>query len=132
MPCPRCGYDLKNLTSPKCPECGEGLSLRVGVTTPRFGWLLVAVAPGMFSGVCASLLAIPLSIAWIRRAGPAPWPIYAAEGFGILSGFVASLMYFRRGPFLRADPKAQRRTAVWVWGVHLAAFGLLVAALAWR
>jgi predicted amidophosphoribosyltransferase len=28
-PCPRCGYNLRGLASPVCPECGTGLSLRI-------------------------------------------------------------------------------------------------------
>jgi hypothetical protein len=27
--CPRCGYDLENVSKPKCPECGQRLSSEV-------------------------------------------------------------------------------------------------------
>src|SRR5205809_4254839 len=43
--CPVCGYNLKTLTRPICPECGHELVLTVGTTRVRLGWLLAAVAP---------------------------------------------------------------------------------------
>ena len=32
--CPLCGYNLRNLTSARCPECGEIIELRVGLAKP--------------------------------------------------------------------------------------------------
>src|SRR3982750_4121820 len=52
-PCPLCGYNLKALTRPICPECGQELMLAVGAARLRFGWLFTAVAPGFFSGIAA-------------------------------------------------------------------------------
>src|ERR1041384_3207925 len=48
-PCPACGYNLRQLRYPLCPECGERLELRVGMVEPRLGlWLagLMASAAG--------------------------------------------------------------------------------------
>lgn len=33
-PCPSCGYNLRNLAGPTCPECGTGLELSVGGADP--------------------------------------------------------------------------------------------------
>src|SRR5256885_16796049 len=59
-PCPVCGYNLKALTRPICPECGQGLVLAVGAARLRFGWLFAAVAPGFFSGIAAGFGLVPI------------------------------------------------------------------------
>lgn len=33
--CPACGYNLRGLREPRCPECGEAIALRVGLVEPR-------------------------------------------------------------------------------------------------
>lgn len=47
--CPLCGYNLRGLTSPRCPECGNELRLSVGLREPvlRY-WMMLATV------VCAS------------------------------------------------------------------------------
>jgi hypothetical protein len=37
VPCPLCAYNLRNLTSDRCPECGGALKLQVGLVEPRLG-----------------------------------------------------------------------------------------------
>src|SRR5687767_15104169 len=59
-PCPVCGYNLKALTRPICPECGQDLVLAVGAARLRLGWLFAAVAPGFFSGIAAVFLLVPI------------------------------------------------------------------------
>lgn len=128
VPCPRCGYDLRNLESPRCPECGEPLCLRVGLSTPRFGWLLIAVAPGLFSGVCATLLAFPLYR--FRNAGPGNGPpaaMYLAEAFGVVSCAAACVLYRKRRVFLGWAARRQGLAASAVWLVHIVAFVALLA-----
>ena len=127
--CPRCGYNLRDLAEARCPECAERLELRVGVTTPRFGWLVAAMAPGLFSGVCATLLAFPL---W-RFAGTPNGPptvIYVAEAFGVISFAVAVLMYASRRRLLARSASSQIWLAGSVWLVHVAAFALLLWVMA--
>lgn len=35
-----CGYNLRALATPRCPECGESLRLSVSVVEPRLGpWI---------------------------------------------------------------------------------------------
>src|SRR2546429_2907613 len=58
--CPVCGYNLRALTRPICPECGHELVLTVGAKRLRLGWLLAAVAPGFFSGIAAFFVLIPI------------------------------------------------------------------------
>ena len=48
--CPRCAYNLRNLTSDRCPECGERIELQVGLVEPKLApyiTLLVACSLGL-------------------------------------------------------------------------------------
>ena len=129
VPCPRCAYDLRNLTTPQCPECGERLALRVGMATPRFGLLVLAMAPGVFSGVCATLLAFPLFR--FRNAGTngPPTAMYVAEAFGLLSVAAACGLYVLRQRFLGKTKRTQILVAVTVWLLHVLMFVGLVASI---
>src|SRR5262245_23461040 len=69
-PCPRCAYDLRGIQTPKCPECAEPLVLKVGSPRARFGWLVLAMAPGCFSGVAAVFVMVPVIITIVRRYPP--------------------------------------------------------------
>jgi hypothetical protein len=55
VPCPACGYSLRGLRGACCPECGERLELRVGLSEPRMRlWIggLVGLAAGAgFNGL---------------------------------------------------------------------------------
>src|SRR5262245_7579202 len=59
--CPLCGYNVRALTRPICPECKQELTLTVGMEKGRLGmgWLFAAVAPGFFSGIAAMFVLIP-------------------------------------------------------------------------
>ena len=127
-PCPRCGYNLRNLSGTTCPECRELLSLSVGFRKPRFGWLVAAITPGFFSGISAALMLIPLVGSMYSPNGPAPWPFWAMDAFGWLSGLAALVLVKYRYAFLRQPQVAQRGWAVLVWAIHLTAFALVVAA----
>lgn len=35
VPCPGCGYNLRDLPGGRCPECGDDLVLQVGLLEPR-------------------------------------------------------------------------------------------------
>ena len=59
--CPVCKYDVRGLTEPVCPECGDTLILSLRATSPRQGWWiagLVAWAAG--SGLFGILLVMLL------------------------------------------------------------------------
>ena len=125
-PCPMCGYNLRNLPTPTCPECRELLSLTVGVRKPRFGWFVVAITPGFFSGICAVLMLVPLVVQLYSPSGPAPWPIWAADAFGWLSCLAALVLVKYRYGFLRLPQAVQRGWALTAWAFHLTTFALLI------
>ena len=129
VPCPRCGYDLRNIPAPQCPECGEPLILKIGSPKARFGWLVLAMAPSCFSGVAACFVLIPVAATIGRNFPPGqglPWPIVAADIFGFLSAGSLALVYRRRHDIMARTPRRQALFAVKVWGVHILAFGLFL------
>jgi hypothetical protein len=132
IPCPRCGYDLRDNQSAKCPECGEPLVLKIGSPRTRFGWLVLAMAPGCFSGVAALFVMVPIWIA-IGRPVPMsealPWPIAAADAFGFLSAASVAVMYRRRHRIMAWKARRQAVFAGGVWVIHILAFGLFVLAM---
>ncbi|CAG0960231.1 hypothetical protein PHYC_00684 [Phycisphaerales bacterium] len=131
-PCPRCAYDLRDIKTATCPECGEPLVLKIGSPQARFGWLVLAMAPGCFSGVAALFVMIPVFMTireGLRGGSGAPWPVMAADAFGFLSAAGVALMYRHRHRFMAWTARRQAVFALTVWGVHVLAFGLFLLAM---
>ena len=126
VPCPLCGYNLRNLTRPQCPECRKELVLAVGLKKPRFGWFLVTVTPGLFAGIAAALLLMPIIIVPLLGGGLAPWRFVAVDAFGWLSGLAALVLLKYRFAFLSQPQPKQRMWAAVAWGIHLLAFAVLI------
>lgn len=124
--CPVCGYNLKALTRPVCPECGQDLVLRVGAGRLRLGWLLVAVAPGFFSGIAAVFLLVPIVARLIVGDGRMSPGLNALDLFGWCSGLFAIVLAANAPRFLAQPRAAQRWWALGVWSVHAGALGLLI------
>lgn len=128
VPCPRCGYDLRDIQTAKCPECGEPLVLKIGSPRPRFGWLVLAMAPGCFSGVAALFLMVPIVVNTVL-AFPAssrvPWPLMIADAFGFLSVGTVVLMYRHRHRLMGRTVRRQAIFAAAVWSIHVMMFVVL-------
>ena len=126
-PCPRCGYNLRNLTDDDCPECGQKLRLTVGGHHVRFGWFLATVTPSLFSGIAAVLMLILILAALVTGAGPLPPVIFVLDLFGFASGVVALVLIVRRHQFVQLRPQVQRTWAMVAWAIHGTPFlGLVV------
>lgn len=122
VPCPRCGYDLRDTKAAQCAECGEPLVLKIGSPRPRFGWLVVAMVPGSFSGVMAVFVLIPIVMTILEgaRAGQGvPWPIFVADAFGFLSVSSVVVMYRYRHRIMLWKTRRQIAFAAAVWGIHV-------------
>ncbi len=126
VPCPLCGYNLRDLTRAECPECRQALVPAVDVRRLHFGWFLLAVAPGIFSGIAAVLLLIPIVLMTIESGTRPPWPILVVDAFGWASGISALWLVAHRFAFLRQAPRLQRTWAVAAWAIHVGAFALFV------
>lgn len=124
--CPRCGYNLRDLTRPVCPECEEPLKLSVGVYRFRFEWYLATIVPCVFSGLSAPFFTFVLVLTWVAQRGFAPWFLWATAVFGFLSGGVGITLFFYRRQFLRLTNEKQRAWAIAMWFVHLLIFILIL------
>ena len=125
---PVCGYNLKALTRPFCPECGQELKLTVGAANLRLGWLMAAVAPGFFSGIAAIFLLLPIVGRLFFGDGVLmPVPVMM-DLFGWSSGIYAIMLAGkrRRIRFLNQPLARQRFTAIVIWFIHVAALGLFI------
>lgn len=131
-PCPICGYNVRRLTRPVCPECRHRLRLTVGVSDVSLKWFLAAIVPGVFSGIAATFLAIPIIVSPLAGNGSAPGFIIATDVFGFASGAAALLMMANRRRLIAKPPRAQMWIAIVAWLIHILAFlTLLGHAIGW-
>jgi hypothetical protein len=124
--CPVCGYNLRALTRPICPECAHELVLTVGTTRLRLGWLLAAVAPGFFSGIAACFLLVPIVGRLVFGDGRHSPGLNGLALFGWCSGLFAIVLAKKRSRFLAQSRARQRWWALGIWLVHVAALGLFI------
>ena len=105
-PCPRCGYNLHGLRSDRCPECGDQIELRIGLTEPRLGamiTLLVFVSLAFGASTLMGLIAaIQAPASWWEETGArcllAQW---------IISSIALPTSLLLRQPFRRLPHSSQ-------------------------
>lgn len=106
VPCPRCGYNLRDLQGNRCPECGDELRLQVGLVEPRYGPYLAAL-----SGACLGLGAgVLLGLVALVEAPLSWWSETCARLLLVLIGLTAVLvpaLLLRRRNFRRRTPASQ-------------------------
>ncbi len=127
--CPVCGYNLRALTRPVCPECRQELVLTVGVKRLGLAWLFVAIAPGFFSGIAACFVLIP-TLAILFEDGVLLLPLVGGVLFGWCSGVFAIIVAVKRNRFIAQSRTRQRWFALLIWLIHFAALVLFLFALA--
>lgn len=125
-PCPVCGYNLRALTRPVCPECGQTLSLAVGAPNLRLGWLMAAVAPGFFSGIAAVFVLIPIIGRLGFGDGKMSPGLNALDLFGWTSGVFAVVLATKRRRFLAFPGATQAWIALGIWFAHVVALVLFI------
>ena len=126
--CPVCGYNLRTLTRPICPECRQELVLTVGATRLRLGWLFAALAPGFFSGIAACFVLIPTVAIYFEDGTLIP-QLVAIILFGWLSGLLAIILAVKRNRFIAQSRTRQRWFALTIWLIHIAALVLFILSL---
>jgi len=63
--CPLCHYNLRALTSPRCPECGRELRLTIGLVEPRQGaWLTGQIALTAAAGIGVMIIVVSTFSGW--------------------------------------------------------------------
>ena len=102
--CPLCGYNLRGLTSPRCPECGRRLRLSVGLTEPYLGaWVLLAAATCAAAGTGVFFTLMVLTNGWPTGGGSEMERFFlsAALLYFMFSIPVAAAVLVARRPILR-------------------------------
>lgn len=99
-PCPGCGYNLRGLQGPSCPECGAALAMRVSLAEPRMG-LFLTVLVVLSAGLGFNLFILGWGLwSWLRWGYPTPgelWPLIV--GTVVLGA--GTLLALRRRRWLR-------------------------------
>jgi hypothetical protein len=101
-PCPQCGYNLRNLQSGRCPECGQAICLAVALVEPYLkAWI------AMLAALCAGGGIGMLWIAGILFAGMLPAPMLAPIFVHIVMIPLVFVAIARRRAFLRLSRERQ-------------------------
>lgn len=126
VPCPLCGYNLRGLQEPRCPECGRELTLSVGLTEPLLkAWIALAAALLLPAG-------IGMLFAWIlvSEGFPRGRPFTTFCIFLVIAHIpaAAAAIYFRRR-FLKLAPAVQWRWAVAAMVIGVASIVLFIMSI---
>ena len=121
VPCPLCGYNLRNLREPRCPECGAGVRLTVGLVDLYLrAWLTGAVS------LCASAGAgVFLGLIVLGGGGFPRFPnIMAAVDFFSFPCMIpfAILFLMSRRKFLRLTRSSQKAWAIFLVAIVVVQF----------
>jgi hypothetical protein len=67
--CPKCQYNLRDLTGDRCPECGDRLILRVNLVEPKLAAPIAGVVGLAFGAGLNSLLLlyVLLAVAFLKQ-----------------------------------------------------------------
>ena len=115
-PCPVCGYNLRQLTTSTCPECGRQFTLEVGSASPYFGQYLAFLAPFIATTAIGILLAC-LIFLW---GPPKSWGLFLIMLAGAVDVILLTYWYKKRTSFHRRTDDAKRRLIIGSWLIHLA------------
>jgi len=120
VPCPRCGYNLRALTSGRCPECGDEFQLQVGLVEPRLGAYVALLVACCFGCGGSTLFGAVALTAAPRGWWTEPSAVVLLVQL-LLSGVLLLIVLRARRRFRKAARSVQWTLAVAAW--------LLIAAL---
>ena len=104
--CPRCGYNLRNLTGDRCPECGDALRLQVGLADPRLAAYITALV-GASLGLGGSGL---FSLVALAAAPGSWWSTFSGRlllAMVIVTAPMTAALLAQRQRFRRLPSRAQ-------------------------
>jgi len=122
VPCPVCGYNLRALTLPRCPECGREVTLGVRLVEPylQSSWIAMSAAILASAGLGLFIAGIALVTGeWPPARGPLT---QAAVVYFILAIPLGGLVLIMRRRLLKLPPIVQWLLATVAVLVSLAAF----------
>ena len=92
VPCPACGYNLRNLLSARCPECGRDVHLGVKLRHPRMAaWVTLLIILTFGDGI-----ALFLGVILLARQWPAPLPEFPLCYFACAPPATAMILLLRK------------------------------------
>ncbi len=127
-PCPGCGYNLRGLREPRCPECNQHLRVSVALVEPSLGLWLVAVLG--LGAVGAGALFMLLGVV-ILSVGEKSWPrgdelvliVLIPAAVLMVDALAVWWLGSRRGRrWFRSLGTTRRMVAVACWAVSLGVF----------
>lgn len=110
VPCPACGYNLRDLGGARCPECGRDLKPSVGTVEPIMrNWLIL---------LCGSVAPAAMGLFFLVVIAQQGWPRGEPAGFQfamlyyVANVAIAPVVLSSRRKFLRLGGGVQRTLAV--------------------
>lgn len=113
--CPNCGYNLRGLTSDRCPECHQALTVRVALTEPTLApFLFGLIGLASFLGFMGCVLVFIIG-AEVAGTYHSPWVDYAVL-CGIMLALLGLIIFWIRARqrWLTRRSRRQRWTAACV------------------
>ena len=118
--CPGCGYNLRDLTGDRCPECGQAIVLQLQLAEPRQGALLTGLiglsAGAGLNGLLLVYLAIMVLV--IDRNAGGMEAFFVINLGGLIVQGVAMLIWLRNWRRIRRLNTTVR------WALAAAGWGL--------
>ena len=91
VPCPTCKYNLRDLASTVCPECGEAPILRLQAENPRVAVLVLGLLPlAMTLGFFAIVTLFVVAVSIIEGDWPPLMYWVAAPALGVVYGLLTA------------------------------------------
>ena len=109
--CPKCGYNLRSVQSPRCPECGLQLTLSLVPDRPSVtSWCALLVMASLLSGI-----GVRYWVVWPSRGFPRPsaglaWYWYVLYYAVLSSPLVLIAVLFGRHWLMHRRPSS-------LWGI---------------
>ena len=106
--CPGCGYNLRDLRQPRCPECGQAIALRVGLAEPRQAALIAGLL-GLAAGAGMSGLLVGFGLIRMLFFGDRPGGMGAFYGLtlgGVVVEGAALVGWLRHWRRIRRLPRS--------------------------
>jgi hypothetical protein len=136
LACPVCGYDVRRLERPQCPECGSRLNLHLGSPDLKLHHLVAAiVGPALGLGFNANI-GLMLAVQMLRGVSVRPavsWALVYSAATSLVLLAVIVLIVTGRRRFLSWRRGRQQLVAVMLVFIALACAGGMIffAVAAW-
>ncbi len=107
--CPSCDYDLRDLTGSACPECGQGLSLRVALARPNWAAFICGLIGLSMSLGFSSLLLLFAAVIMVVEGPASAMPgTFPALFVGLIVSGALLAVWLARSRTLRRQSGGRR------------------------